>query len=317
MNERQCWVMTDGRAGNENQCLGLAEAVGLPVTVKRIALGAPWKWLPPPLVLAPRRGLARGSDAIVPPWPRLLIAAGRHSVATAAAVRRAANGDTFAVQVFRPGLALDRFDLVVAPRHDRLSGANVIATRGSLHRVTPQRLAAEAERFRDRIAALPRPLVAVLVGGSNSCYRMTPETTRRLADRLHDLCRDTGAGLAITPSRRTGAENERILRQRLGDVAAEIWDGHGDNPYFGYLGLADAIVVTCDSVNMVSEACATGKPVHVYELEGGNDKFRRFHQGLRDDGITRPFLGRLESWSYEPLDDTARVATEIRRRIGC
>jgi mitochondrial fission protein ELM1 len=98
-------------------------------------------------------------------------------------------------------------------------------------------------------------------------------------------------------------------------VPAVFWDGRGDNPYLGYLGLADALIVTVDSVTMISEAAATGKPVHVAELEGGSAKFRRFHAGMREGGITRPFAGRIEDWSYPPLDETGRVAAEVKRRL--
>ena len=118
-----------------------------------------------------------------------------------------------------------------------------------------------------------------------------------------------------TPSRRTGAENEAVLRKALQGSGAVIWDGTGGNPYFGYLAHADQIVATCDSVSMVSEACATGKPVYVYDLPGGSAKFRRFHEKLRDDGITRPFTGAVIDWSYEPFDETARVGQEIRCRM--
>ena len=119
----------------------------------------------------------------------------------------------------------------------------------------------------------------------------------------------------ITPSRRTGAENLTILQDALRDTPSYIWDGQGDNPYYGMLGLTDAILVTADSVNMVSEACTTGKPVHVIDLPGGSDKFRRFHQAMHEDGFTRSFMGHLESWSVPPLDDVQRVAARIREMM--
>jgi mitochondrial fission protein ELM1 len=107
-----------------------------------------------------------------------------------------------------------------------------------------------------------------------------------------------------------------MLRQRLQDLPAVVWDGQGANPYFGYLGLADAIVVTSDSVSMVSEACATGKPVYVYALGNGGARLQRFHQSLFQAGITRPFMGNLEKWSYSPLDDALQVAAVIRQRFA-
>jgi mitochondrial fission protein ELM1 len=219
------------------------------------------------------------------------------------------------VQIQDPAVALDNFDLVVAPRHDRLTGANVIVTRGAVHLVTAERLAAAAAPLRPTLADLPRPLVVALIGGTNKAYRLTPVRIARLAGELNAMVAAAGGTLLVTPSRRTGAANEAALRQALAGTSARIWGGRGENPYLGWLGLADAVVVTCDSVSMISEACATGKPVHVAMLDGGNAKFRAFHAALEADGATRRFQGRLENWTGAPLDDIAELAAEIRRRL--
>ncbi len=315
MESLTCWVLTDGTTGMEIQCLGLAEALGLSPVVKRVRTRPPWKYLPPQLWLAPLLALSPQGDQLEPPWPDLLITAGRQSVALSVAVRRRSRGKTLTVHIQNPVMGLRNFDLVVAPLHDRLEGPNVVATRGALHGVTAAKLAAAAERFAPKLAHLPRPLVAVLVGGDNRVYRLTPQRMQDLIAGLAGLAKRYRAGLAVTTSRRTGAENAAALREALKSLPAVLWDGAGENPYLGFLALADAIVVTCDSVNMVSEACATGKPVYVFDLEGGSDRFRRFHQPLRRDGLTRPFDGTLAKWDYTPLDDTARVAAVIRRRL--
>ncbi|HJM50401.1 MAG TPA: mitochondrial fission ELM1 family protein [Alphaproteobacteria bacterium] len=309
----RCWVVSDGSAGNENPALGLAQAIGLETEVKRLRPRPPWTWLPGNLWPLPLAALGADSDSLAPPWPDLVISCGRRSVPYSLAIRRA--GARCNVHLQNPRIPLRHFDLVAAPRHDGLSGANVIATLGSLHRLTAALLAAEAARLEAELSHLPRPLVAVLVGGTNTCYRLTAAATNELAAGLGALGRQ-GAGLLVTTSRRTGAANEAVLRQALEGQPAVIWDGRQPNPYFAYLGLADAIVVTADSVNMVSEAASTGKPVHVFELEGGNHKFRAFHDMMRQGGITRPFRGQLENWRYDPPDDTARVAAEVRRILG-
>jgi mitochondrial fission protein ELM1 len=103
-----------------------------------------------------------------------------------------------------------------------------------------------------------------------------------------------------------------LLRGRLQNLPAAIWDGCGENPYFAYLALADAFMVTADSVSMISEAAATGKPVHILGLDGGNAKFSRFHASAQEAGITRPFTGRIEAWSYMIPDDTARAGRALR-----
>ena len=311
----ECWVLSDGKPGMSNQCIGLAETLGIDFVVKTVHPRMPWRVLAPPLWLSPFSALGPDSDELGPPWPDLLIATGRQTVALSLAIKRASGGKTFTVQIQNPAFARSRFDLIIAPRHDRISGANVVITEGALHRVTAERLAHEAERFRPMLGDLPRPVVAVLVGGPNGQYKFTADAARRLADGLRNLSRIHGAGLAITTSRRTGKENEARLREGLNEANAFFWDGTGENPYFGFLGLCDAIVVTSESVSMVSEACATGKPVYVFDLDGGSDKFGRFHANFSRCGFTRPFTGELQSWSYEPLDDTARVAQEIRKRL--
>jgi len=310
------WVMSDGKAGMENQCLGLAEAVGSTPVVKRIALRSPWRQLTPYLPMGLRTSLAAGSDPLTPPWPDLLITSGRQAVGLALAIRRASGGRTFCVHIQNPGVPFGLFDLVILPRHDRKTGRNVMVTRGALHRVTPDRLADAARRFAPRLAHLPHPRAAVLIGGSNGVYELTPRVMADVADKLAALARDRGVGLMVTPSRRTGAENEAVLRDRLKGLPAEIWDGSGENPYFAYLGLADHVVATCDSVSMITEAASTGKPVHVIELAGGSEKFRRFHEMLYADGTARPFTGTLDTWTYPPLTDTADVAAEVRRRMA-
>lgn len=312
-----CWIVTDGRAGMEVQCLGLAEALGFEPRIKRIQVSRPWRWLPPRLIPDPLGAInSPQGDPLAPPWPELLIASGRQTVAPSMAIRRASGGRTFTVQIQNPVVDPAAFDVVVTPRHDRLSGANVIETLGGLNRVTEARLSAAAAKFGPAFAHLPRPLIAVVLGGDNRVYRFTPAIARRLGADLARLCRSEGAGLLVTASRRTGPATLTLLREALDGCAAEFWDGQGDNPYLGYLALADALVVTGDSVNMVSEAATTGKPVHVVELAGGSAKFTRFHQALQEAGATRPFTGRLEPWSYPPLRDTETAAAEIRRRLA-
>jgi hypothetical protein len=316
MVEPSAWVLTDGKAGTHNQALGLAEAVGLPFTEKHIHSALPWRWLPPALWPPGVLGVGRG-DALEPPWPTLAISSGERAVAPALAIRRHSGGAVFSVHIQHPRVNAGGFDLVVVSAHDRLSGPNVRVTLGALNRITPAKLEAAATRFSDTFAHLPRPLVAVLVGGSNRVYRMSPRVISELARNLATMARDSGAGLLVTISRRTGAQAGQALRDALDGLPVWFWDGAGENPYFAFLALADSIVVTADSVSMVSEAAATGKPVHVVALEGGErGKFARFHEAFRNAGITRSFSGKLDSWQYEPLRETTDIAAEIKQRIG-
>ncbi|TNE34760.1 MAG: hypothetical protein EP348_10325 [Alphaproteobacteria bacterium] len=310
-NQKSCWVVTDGSAGMEIQCIGLAEALGLDYSVKRIKTRRPWKWLPPQLWIDPLGNLNPEGDLLRSPWPDVLITCGRQAIPMSLAIKKASAEKTFTIHIQTPNCDAGRFDLVIVPEHDKLRGPNVLFCLGSLSRITPERLAAEGEKFKNHAKTLPRPLVTVLIGGTNRCYQFTQEVMRDLAGKLTALHEETGAGFLITTSRRTGAENEAILKEALQNVPHRLWTGEGDNPYFGFLSLADSLIVTGDSVNMVCEACSMGKPVHVFELPGGNTKFNYFHQTMRERGYTRPFTGQLESWSYQPLLETRKIAAEV------
>jgi hypothetical protein len=310
---RTCWIVTPGQAGFESQGRGLAEALGLTPVFKRVRARAPWRWLPGWLWPRP---LSAVDEALTPPWPDLVISCGRAAGPVAAAIRRASGGTTKAVHIQKPEVALEAFDLVVAPRHDGVQGANVVATVGAVHPVTPAKLATAAQQWTAAFAHLPRPLIGVLLGGGNGRFTLDRATMTAIAEHLAALAQRYNAGLVITPSRRTGAENEAVLRARLAGVPAFIWDGNGDNPYLGILALADAIVVTEDSVSMTSEALATGKPIYVARLPGDSQRLRRFQDDLIAEGYTKELSDELASWTYAPPDDTARAAAECKRRFG-
>ena len=306
------WVVTDGVVGMENQCIGLVERIGMAFVAKRIAVRKPWRWVPPLAIPAPLSRLAPRGDLLEPPWPDLLVASGRKSVAPALAIRKASGGACFCVQIQNPGVATGRFDMVIAPRHDGLEGDNVVATSGSLHGLSRAGLDRDAQAWRASVGHLPGPRIAVLVGGANRAYRFGVEEARALGRELADL----PGSLMVTVSRRTGAQATQALAASLDLSRAVLWDGNGDNPYRGWLGLADAIVVTSDSVNMVTEACVTGRPVLVAHLPGGSAKFAAFHALMEAGTHTRRFAGTLPDWTATPLDETGRVADLVRERLA-
>lgn len=305
--------MTEGIAGTENQCIGVAEALGLDPVIKRVKLKAPWKQLSPWLRWGHDYALSEDSAPIAPPWPDLLIASGRKSILTALYIKKK-NKKTIIVQLQDPRIDPDRFDLVAVPQHDSLRGDNVLVTTGAPHRVTKEKLASARAEWLEKFKTMREPRVAVLVGGSTRGHTMTTASVDLLARQLNvikDRC-----GLMITTSRRTGKENTSLLRARLGKSKnIFFWDGVGDNPYFGLLALADHIIVTDDSVSMLSEALATGKPVHIAGLEGHHRRHTLFHTLLSEQGYARPFNGALESWHYTPPDDTGKIAEEIKKKL--
>lgn len=309
------WAVSDGRAGIENQALGLAEAVqrltAAEITIKHVR----WRrlfdrW---PSALKTTAMLDPASDALSPPWPDLWIATGRATLPLSARIGRRSGGETFVVQTQDPRWSNNRYDMIVAPAHDGLSGDNVFEIIGSPHRITPQRIAQAAPAFADRIAPLPHPRVAVLVGGRSKAFDLTDAHAADLADRIAAVVRASGGSLLLTFSRRTPQTAKAAMTARLADLPGWIWDGSGDNPLFGFLHFADHILVTEDSANMAAEAASTGKPVHILPMVPLKPagKFARLHDDLRSRGATRPFDGTLEGWTYAPLAETDRAAQAV------
>lgn len=307
-NINNCWIITEGLAGTENQCLGVAEALGVSPRVIRIELNEPWKTLSPYLGF---ESAASFKNMPAPPWPDLLIASGRKSIAAARYIKKASGGKTFTVQIQDPRINPKAFDLVVVPAHDPTRGANVCVTTASPNRVTPARLEEAKKKF-GFLEAIKQPRAAVLIGGGSKAYEMTPAILADLAAALKNL----NAGLMITTSRRTGEKDKKILSGALEGTGAYIWDGTGNNPYFGLLAWADYILVTADSASMLSEAATTGKPVYMIPLPGGARRLDALHRNLQDKNAIRIFEGKLENWTYAPLRDAANAAAEIKKRFS-
>ncbi len=311
-----CWIVTDGKIGTENQCIGLANALGLTPAIKRIKLRWPWRLFTPYLRGLERFAFSRNGDQLNEPWPDILIGSGRRSLPAAFAARKAKGDKIAIIQLQHPHCDLKNFDLVITPAHDGLTGPNVLTTQGGIHKLTPAVIERAADAQRERFAKFPQPLVAVVLGGKSTTYDFDANQMRALIEQFNTLLQSFAGTLIITASRRTGEENLKLLQDAfIGHPRVWIWDNSGDNPYPGMLGLPDWILVSEDSTGMVSEAAVSGKPVYVIKLTGGSPRFDRFHQLLQDAGITRPFTGTLETWHYSPLVETQRASQAVRKLL--
>ncbi len=299
------WIITEGMAGTENQCIGVANALGIDYEVKRVTLNEPWR------TLSPYMGFERPcsfTPEITPPWPDILITSGRKSIAAARYIKKV-HPSAFSVHIQDPKISPSYFDLIAVPHHDGLRGDNVIVTDGAPNKLTRDALAQAKSDF--DFTQLPSPRIAVLIGGNSKAYRMDREAALRLADELSRI----DGSLLITCSRRTGAENEQILRDKLDDGSNFFWDGSGDNPYLGILAHADYILVTADSASMISESCTTGKPTFMIPMKGGAKRICALHDHLIASGRLKVFDGDIENYSYPPLNDAKMVANEIKKRF--
>ena len=308
------WTLTDGHAGNVRQAQALAAALGDPFRAWTLAPRTPWRWLAP-------RVLPGGANAFGPTFkqamqtpPSLAIGCGRQS---ALATRLLRARGARAVQILDPRIDTRHWDLVIAPEHDGLRGDNVITMIGSLNPVDDLWLAAGRHAFPD-LGVLPGPRTAVLVGGASAHARFDDATYDTMLGRVERIAREEGGSVLATTSRRTPSHVGAALRDRLRGIRGLIWtDGaDGPNPYAGLLAWADRIVCTADSVNMLSEACATWAPVFVAGHQRVEGRPGTFVEALLKSGRARPFEGDAAAFDVIPLRETARVATEVTQRLA-
>lgn len=321
------WVLDDPRAGTAAQAIGIAERLGVPFR----CIPLTWNWMAHVAGLgrwgsllglgtAARAGMVSRALAETP-GPALVISSGSRSAAVALWLKERYGSRI--VHCMRPGvggmLAHARFDLMVIPRHDRPpKGTNVLTVLGAPHRVSPLILSEAEAAWRERLAHLPHPRVVLLVGGPIHGSDMVPALAHRLGKTVARLTAERGGAVLATTSRRTGAEATDALAAGLSRVLHELyrWGEPGENPYRGFLASADAIVVTANSVSMISEACATAAPVLVALPELAGSRHRRLIATLEQAGQVR-MLGRdLSPWPRDRLDEAERIAAEIRMRFA-
>lgn len=308
-------ALHDGLAGHRRQALALATALDPAAAERALRARAPWSWAAPRRLPGAAAAFGPEFRALLEAPPALAIGAGRR---TALATRLLRARGARAVQLLDPRLDPAHWDLVVAPAHDGLHGANVITLCGSLHPVDAAWLAV-ARAATPAFADLPGPRVALLLGGPTRAVRFDRGAFEVMAARLERAIAQGEVGsLMVLGSRRTPPALRALARQRWVDLPGPRWFGpdDGDNPYDAALAWADVIVATPDSVNMVSEACATPAPVYVPEPGRATGRVRAFLDELLRRGRLRALGPSLAGFASEPLRETARIADRVRALIG-
>jgi len=307
------WIVSDGKAGDEAQCLGIAETLSPDIEMRRLRPRWPFTLLMPRGPIDPRDRLTPEEERQL---PDIAIAAGRRTVNFLKYLKAKAPDRLFTVFVKDPYVGRDAADVIWVPTHDRLRGSNVIVTKTPAHRISASALAAARKNPDFWLSGLSAPRLLVIVGGPSQHHRFGKAERDELLLIL-TIGIAAGFSLMVTGSRRTPPDVmraiESFLRQQI-PSKAYVWDGEGEDPYVSMLATADQIVVTGDSVNMIAESVATGVPVHVYEPSGGHPKITAYIEMLVQLGALRRWTRTFSSWSYEPIDATPKIAEEIARR---
>ncbi|WP_115552920.1 mitochondrial fission ELM1 family protein [Xanthomonas arboricola] len=310
------WALSDGRAGNTRQAEALARALQ-PGAFQPIHLHTqpPWRWAAPRLLPGAQRAFGAAFAQQLQQPPALAIGCGRQAALATRLLR--ARGSR-SVQILDPRLDARHWDLLIVPEHDALRGSNVLTLLGSLHPVDDAWLADGRAAF-PALGRLPGPRMALLVGGPTAQVPWTTQELTALCTPLREQLRAAGGSLLVTVSRRTPAEAIAPLRAICSGLPHLLWcdDRDGPNPYAGLLGWADAIVASADSVNLLSEACATRVPVAAAFGDRANGRVGCHVQALRhrqrlcaSDEVLRAAADIL------PVRETEHIALQVRARLS-
>lgn len=313
-------VLSDGRTGAQNRSLGVAEMLGIKdpevVTLKPKYSNKLLRLLPVSLLYEDYDRLRKDMMNY-----DVLITAG-YQISRVVRALKKEMPHLFTVALMRPAGSAKDYDVVAVEQHDAYRKAdNVVVTLGAPNRITRDKLALEADRWRKRLGHVRGSKVALLVGGTSKHGAFGVEEAKAMVKETSKLLKNTGAGLLVTTSRRTGKDVTEALDKALKASGVDyfLWspdEGGRDNPYLAYLALADAVVVTADSVSMVSEAASAGKPVYIWGKEKAvPKKFRNYYEALNQQGRARWWNGQF---TLRPpaagLMDTLMVAGFIRSK---
>ena len=340
------WVVSDGTAGMRLQSVALAEALvrarpGWTVDEYTITPHPFIRAVPRAAAMLPGLPLYGAADATPTSgnaplarrphagrYPDILITCGRRMAGYALAMQRRARAEATSMQSVHlqdPRLSPNLFDALLVPRHDRARGSNVLVTTGSLNRLTLGGIQAAMMDMPSRwLETTRRTAVAVMLGGDNRRYKVTPEMGDAMADRLAAFARTSGAMLMIMASRRTPDGLVERVCAKLPPDAVMLPQKGEPNVYPGILGMAQAVIVSSDSVNMATEAAITGKPVMIAPWRpateanpsGESGRIRTFHDHMFAARHTVPLAGTIPHGPFERLDEMATVTDDLLRLLG-
>lgn len=307
------WVLTDGKIGDDVQCLAIAGALNPDFEKRVVRPRALWSLMAPWGPVDPKEAPGADDGPLKGVPPAIVVASGRRAIPYARALKHASEGRTKIVIMKDPRFGRGAADVLWTPEHDSATGPNVISTLTSPHGLS-EKISAAQKSAGGAIAKLPRPMLGVILGGPSGGARYETAQAMDLAERVNAAGR-AFASVAVTPSRRTPEEFLRAVRVTLVHDHPFIWDGGGDNPYVDILANASSLIVAADSHNMMSEAQASAAGVYVWRPHGLARKLAWFADQLEAKGAARPFADEAIPFDRTVIDATPEIVDEIIRRL--
>ena len=312
MSKLKGLLLTEGMHGMISQVEGLAKALDIDFTHHKVELNSFWKLIPPKFTpisnLTFKSFDTKDFD--------IIISCGRKSVIPSICLKKNSKKKIYNIHIQDPKVSFKNFDFIIAPEHDGLTGKNVILSKGSIHYLTKEEIIKNREYLSQRLNK-EKEYLSLIIGGPNKYYDYNEENIKKVFDKVKNILEKNNLQAIIVPSMRTPKKIINLSENYFDKDNLVIKD-IDKKAYLSCLSLAKYIVVTCDSTSMISEAALTGKPIYIAEIPAKiNDyRFRRFRDLFTKLKIVKNLDEKVEIWNYEILDETNRVAKEIKKKIS-
>ena len=311
MLELKALLLTQGMHGMVSQVEGLAKALGLSYKHQKIELKSFWNLIPPKISPI-SENLVKNKFVCD---CKIIISCGRKSVIPSIALKKRLGSQIFNIHVQDPKVSFEHFDLIVSPEHDRLKGENIINTTGAIHYLTKKEIN-DNSKYLGIEKDKRKELVAFIIGGPNKYYNFSEKQIHELFNKVKTLFSPDKFKIIVIPSYRT-PENILKIAYNTFSINHHVVKNIDKKAYLSALAISNYIVVTCDSTSMISEAAMTGKPVYIAMMKSfkPTGRFKKFYSQLKDLGITRELEDRVESWSYNSLNEVNRIAPIVKAKM--
>ena len=312
MSKLKGLLLTEGMHGMISQVEGLAKALDIEFTHEKVELKSFWKLIPPNLTPISKLVFKKIDISDFD----IIISCGRKSVIPSIYLKKSSKKKIFNIHIQDPKVSLGNFDLVIAPEHDNLIGKNVITSKGAIHYLTPDEIKNNHNYLVDKLNKNHEYLLLVL-GGPNKYYDYEDKNLTNIFGIIKKILNNNNLQAIVIPSMRTPKKTINLANEHLGPENLVI-NNVDKKAYLSGLSLAKYIVVTCDSTSMISEAALTGKPIYIADIPAKrkDERFKKFRDLFSELNITKNLNEKLEIWSYKSLNETTRIAEEIKKYIS-
>ena len=311
MSKLKGLLLTEGLHGMISQVEGLAKALDLEYFHEKVELNNFWKFIPPKFTpikkFVFKNKIQRDFD--------IIISCGRKSVIPSIFLKKTNKKKIKNIHIQDPKVNFQNFDYIISPEHDALKGDNIITSKGAIHYLTSTEIEDKKNYLSDRIAK-EKKIITLILGGPTKYYTYSNQNILNIFSKISKQILNTDFQLIVIPSNRTPIKTIELAKKFFSKEHLII-EKVDKNSYLSSLGVADYIIVTCDSSSMISEAALTGKPLYVAMIPPSkkDTRFKKFRKLFENMNIIREFDEKLETWNYEKLDETKRIAYEIKNKL--